>query len=374
MRKTYLAKSETWIHAEMRNSRRYRKIVLTTRKENLDLFPWPSIFMPADLPRFSTAWWKDRLARRLLGRESYLEDVCRREQVRILHAHFGYDAVWALRLKQRAHLPLVTTFHGVDLYEPETVTRFAADYARLFADGERFIVLGHRMREAAMRLGCAENKLRVIRLAVNLDEWPFSERRPLDGRIRLLFCARLIDIKGLRHILDAMKILADRNVPAELRVIGYLGPVDVPEMDHQAYVRELGIADRVRFLGYQPQEIFREELRRAHVFLQPSVTTSAGQIEGSHPTTLVEAQATGCPVIATYHADIPEAVRNGETGLLVEEKKPDQIAEKVRWLLEHEDALREFGRNARRHIELNYNAETENGKLESLYDELLAMR
>jgi colanic acid/amylovoran biosynthesis glycosyltransferase len=328
--------------------------------------------MPADLPQFSMKWMRDRAGRLFFGNEPYFEEIVRRESVRILHAHFGYDAVWALRLKERTGLPMVTTFHGVDLYEPETLSQFAADYARLFVRGERFIVLGEKMRETARRLGCPAEKLRVIHLSVNLDEWPLAERAPLNGRIRLLFCARLIDIKGLRYILDAMKILADQNVPATLRVIGYLGPVDVPEMDHQAYVRELGIADRVDFLGYQPQEVFREELRRAHVFLQPSVTTESGQIEGSHPTTLVEAQATGCPVIATFHADIPEAVRDGETGLLVEEKKPGEIAEKVRWFLEHEAALREFGRNARRHVELNYNAEVENGKLEALYDDLLA--
>jgi len=370
MRKTWLGRSETWIHAEVRRARRYRKIVLTTRTENLDLFGGPRIYMPADLPRGSIQWWQDRLGRWLLRREAYFEDVVRRENVAILHAHFGYDAVWALRLKMRAGCPLVTTFHGGDLYEPATVREFAGGYHRLFHLGERFIALGENMRRALVRLGCPEEKVRVIHLAVDLDEWPYVERPPLEGVIRVLFCARLIEIKGLRYVLEAMRLLAERGVPAELTVIGYTGPADEPEMDHVAYARELGIAERVRFLGYQPPQMVREHLRRTHLFLQPSVTSRTGAIEGSHPTTLVEAQAMGCPVIGTWHSDIPEVVRDGETGWLVEEKRPDQIAVRIRWFVENPAALQEFGRRARRHIEAHYNAAIENEKLEALYDEL----
>ena len=371
MRKTYLGRSEPWIHAELRHARRYRKIVLTTRTENIDLFPWPKVFMPGRLPRLSPAWWRDRIGRRLLGREPYFEGIVERESVALLHAHFAYDAVWALPLKERTGLPMVTTFHGGGLYEDENIRLFRRDYDRLFAAGERFVVLGANMREAAIRLGCPEEKIRVIHLAVDLDEWPFQQRPPFEGRLRLLFCARLIEIKGLRYVLEALKLLGDSGVDVELTVIGYVGDTDVREMDHEACVREAGIAERVTFLGFQPQERFREELLRAHVFLQPSVTTAAGQIEGSHPTTLVEAQASGCPVIATHHSDIPEVVLDGATGWLVQEKQPEEIASKIEWFARHPQSLAEFGSNARRHVESHNNAAIENEKLEALYDELL---
>ncbi len=371
MRKTYLGRSEPWIHAELRYAQRYRKIVLTTRTENLDLYPWPDIFMPAQLRRLSPAWFRDRVGRCLLGRERYLEGVVEREGVALLHAHFAYDAVWALPLKERTRLPMVTTFHGGGLYEDENVELFRSDYDRLFATGERFIALGGNMREAAIRLGCPEEKIRVIHLAVDLDEWPFQQRPPLEGRLRLLFCARLIEIKGLRYVLEALKLLADAGVDVDLTVIGYVGDTDVREMDHEAYVRESGLQERVTFLGFQPQERFREELRRAHVFLQPSITTTVGQIEGSHPTTLVEAQASGCPVIATHHSDIPEVVRDGVSGWLVQEKRPEEIAAKVQWFARHPESLAEFGANARQHVETHNNAAVENEKLEAVYDELL---
>lgn len=371
MRRTYLGRSETWIHAELRNARRFRKIVLTTRVENLDLFPWPSIYMPAELKRFSWRWWRDRLGRFLLRRDPYFEDIVKRKRVVLLHAHFGYDAVWALALKKRTGLPLVTTFHGHDLYDPETVQQFGRRYQELFRRGERFIVLGENMRRAILNLGCPAEKVRIIHLCVNLAEWPFAERGSMARGIRLLFCGRLVEVKGLRYVLEAMKILAAGGLRAELRVIGYAGNGGAADMDYKAFVRELGIEGRVHFLGYQPPRSVREEMRRTHIFLQPSVTTAQGTKEGAHPTTLVEAQATGCAVIATFHSDIPEVVLDGKTGLLVEEKKPEQIAEKVQWFVEHPEALAEFGRNARRHVEQNYNAKVENEKLEAMYEELL---
>lgn len=372
IRKTYLARSETWIHTELRAGKRYARIVLTTRTENLDRFPWPEVYQPADLPRLTPAWWADRLGQRLFGRLPYLAGIVRRRRVALLHAHFGYDAVWALPIAQATGRPLVTTFHGGDMYEPDVVEQFAAAYRKLFSLGRRFIVLGENMRARIIHLGCPPEKVCILHLAVDPDEWPLTPRPPIQDAIQLLFCARLTEVKGLRYVLEAMKLLKERNVPAVLTVIGYVGETDVAEMNHPAYVRDLGIEERVRFLGYQPPERFREELQRAHVFLQPSVTTASGIIEGAHPTTLVEAQSSGCPVIATRHSDIPEAVRDGHTGWLVDERHPEQIADRVQWFREHPEALHAFAAQARRHVEERHNLRTEAARLEALYDEVLS--
>src|SRR5206468_10582768 len=82
----------------------------------------------------------------------------------------------------------------------------------------------------------------------------------------------------------------------------------------EALARELGIGDEVVFLGAQPHARFREELLRAHLFLSPSVTAADGDTEGGAPVGIIEASATGMPVVATRHADIPEVIRHGETG------------------------------------------------------------
>jgi colanic acid/amylovoran biosynthesis glycosyltransferase len=368
MRRTFLARSETWIYVELRHGHRYPRVVLTTRTENLDLFPWPRVFMPADLPRFSSAWWRDRLGRSLLAREPYFERVVRDEGVSLVHAHFAYDAVWALPLCRRTGLPLVTTFHGADVYNPNVVRSFRAAYAQLFARGARFLALGRRMLDRAVQIGCPCEKLRLVRLSVDVDEFAFSPRPPVRDRLVLLFCGRLIEVKGLRYVIEAMARLKAMGTPAELRVIGYADP---PDQDYPALARDLGVSDCVAFLGYQPPAAVRRQMVQAHVFVQPSVTTANGIMEGAHPVTLIEAQATGCPVIATRHSDMPDAMCDGETGWLVDERQPEQIAERARWFWDRREDLDAFGRRAREYVVANHNAAVEGRNLEAIYDEVL---
>ena len=367
MRKTYLGRSEVFIYNEMLFSERYDRVVLTTRQENLDIFPWPKVFMPADLPRLHVDWVNDRLSRMLFGRELYFERVCREENVRVLHPHFAYDSVWAMPLKKATGLPMVTSFHGADIYNQANVDPLREEYDELFERGEAFIAMGARMRQRAIDLGCPPERVHIVHYSVNVDDHPFNPRRPIEDKLVLLFCARLIEVKGLRYVIEAMPILKERGVPVEFRAIGYADP---PDMDYPALAEELGVADCVTFLGYQPPTRVREEMANCHVFIQPSVTTHDGIIEGAHPTTFCESQAIGCPVIGTRHSDIPEVVREGETGWLVDEKKPEQIADKVQWFYEHPDGLQAFGRRAREHIESRHNAVTEGRKLEDIYAEL----
>ncbi len=374
MRKTWLARSEAWIHAELRYGTRYPRIVLTTQTMHLNQFAWPKIFMPADLKRFSRAWLDDRLGRLLFGNEHYFERVVRREGVGLLHVHFGYDGVWALPLKERTGLPMVVAFHGGDMYEPDNLARFREDYARLFALGECFTVQGENMRRNLAAIGCPPEKIRLIHHSVDPNEWPYLDRPPIENEIRLLFCARLIPIKGLRYVLDAMKVLKDRSLPARLRVIGYYAETDPPEVDYEAHVRELGIEGCVDFLGYQPHSAFREELKSAHIFVQPSVTLRGQVLEGGHPFTIIEAESSGCPVIGTRHSDLPEAIPDGVAGFVVDERAPDQIADRVQWFHENPDQLRIIGRQARGHVERQHNAKVEAERLETLYDEILGRK
>jgi len=368
MRKTWLGRSEVFIYNEALFSERYDRIVLTTRTENLDRFPWPRIFMPADVPRFSVRWLDDRIGRMVFRREAYFETVCREQRARVLHPHFAYDAVWALPLKKARGLPMVTSFHGADIYNQRTVDLLREEYDELFERGERFLAMGSRMRDRAIALGCKPERIRVVHYSVDVATHPFRPRPPVTDRLTLLFCARLIEVKGLRHIIEALPVLREQRVPVELRVIGYADP---PDMDYPALAARLDVADLVKFLGYQPPPRVREEMATCHIFLQPSVTTRDGIIEGAHPTTLCESQAIGCPVIATRHSDIPEAVLDGVTGRLVDEKKPEQIAEAVKWFWDHPGEIAAYGRRAREHVEKRHNAVVEGRKLESVYDEVL---
>ena len=105
--------------------------------------------------------------------------------------------------------------------------------------------------------------------------------------------------------------------------------------------------------------------------MQPSVTAQNGDSEGGAPTTLLEAQACGVPVVSSLHADIPEVVLDGTSGFLVPERDSDSIAERLESLITHQEICATMGKEGRKHIELNYNISKEIVKLETVYDNLL---
>ncbi|MGR3293018.1 MAG: glycosyltransferase, partial [Candidatus Scalindua sp.] len=106
---------------------------------------------------------------------------------------------------------------------------------------------------------------------------------------------------------------------------------------------------------------------KSHIFLSPSVTAADGDTEGGSPVGITEAQATGMPVVATYHADIPEVVLDGKTGYLSPERDVEALAQNLEKLVSNSERWGEFGYNARRHIEEEYNVRTQIRKLEDIY-------
>jgi glycosyltransferase involved in cell wall biosynthesis len=141
--------------------------------------------------------------------------------------------------------------------------------------------------------------------------------------IRLLYVGRLVPVKGLKYLLQALKQLLDGGLPVELRLIG--DGYQKPYLESLA--EEMGITKQVSFLGRVPfgPELFRA-YRESHIFVLPSLS------EGI-PKTLLEAMASGLPIVATRVGGIPDVVKDGETGLLVEPRSPEQIAQAVERLV-----------------------------------------
>jgi colanic acid/amylovoran biosynthesis glycosyltransferase len=139
----------------------------------------------------------------------------------------------------------------------------------------------------------------------------------------------------------------------------------------EALVQELGIADEVLFLGAQPHVRFREELLRCHLFLSPSVTAADGDTEGGAPVGIIEARATGMPVVATTHADIPEVICHGKTGWLAPERDVAELTSHLAGLLSQPETWPAMGERGHRHIEAQYNLSVQAQRLESIYDELM---
>lgn len=105
-------------------------------------------------------------------------------------------------------------------------------------------------------------------------------------------------------------------------------------------------------MGYKPNNIFMKKEANAHIFMLPSITAQNGDTEGGAPVAILEAQATGLPVISSYHADIPKVVVDGKSALLAPERDVEKLAKHLEYLIEHPDVWGAMGRIGREHVEL----------------------
>ncbi len=366
----YLGLTETFIHDYITAFTRVRPVVIARRVENLEGFPLPpSASLRVSPPRRGgTAWAVSALRRRLRGGEPHLEEVLAREDIRLLHAHFGPAACPLTELKSRIRRPLVTSFYGYDASAAAVVEEFRDGYRRLFDRGAIFLVEGTAMRGKLESLGCPTEKLRIQRIGIDPARYRFRVREdPGGGPVVLLQCGRMVPKKGYGISLRALAEARRRDPRLELRVIG-----DGPERASiERSIRDLGLGKAVTLLGARPRSVFLEELDRAHLYLQPSHTGPDGDSEGGAPTTLLEAQAAGAPVLTSRHADIPEVVREGESALLSGEGDSGALAANMLELAGHPERWPSMGRAGREHVECHHDVRRLTAGLEQLYTKLM---
>jgi colanic acid/amylovoran biosynthesis glycosyltransferase len=362
----YLGLTETFIHEYLAAFGRIRPVVIAKRFENLDLFAAPAgVRLYRCPPRRGTpAWAVAALRRRLGAGRAPLEKILAREGVRLIHAHYGPTACGLLDVRRRTRLPLVTSFYGYDASMTPVIEEFGSLYRRLFDIGDAFLVEGTSMRSKLEALGCPSSKLRLQRIAIDPMRYRFREREdPGSGPLTLLLCGRLVPKKGcdiaLRALAEARR--GDRRL--RLRILG-----DGPERSAiEALIRELELDDAVTLLGRRPRGTFIEELDRAHIYIQPSRTAADGDSEGGAPTTLLEAQACGLPIIATRHADIPQIVRENDSALLCEEADVGALAACISVLSSSPRRWPSMGRAGRVHVEARHDVRRLATELEILY-------
>ena len=362
----YLQANNIWIYAQLTHLTRYRPIVLTQERLNAEEFaaaPVYSAELFTPLKRLA-----NRLSRRLTGMYAFYPEILEREGARLLHAHFGHQGCRCLRTRRATGLPMVTSFYGYDASRDQADPRWRRIYRELFAEGDCFLAEGGAMARRLEEVGCPQTKVRVHHLGVCLDEIKFKPRAPDEGRIRFLICAHFREKKGIPYALQALaRARAMKGFSCELVLVG-----DGPEKGNiERLLHESSLAEITSMRGSLSYPEVLGEISRCHLLMQTSVTARDGDSEGGAPVILLDAQAAGMPVIATRHADIPEYVRDEQSGLLAPEKDVEALAGCIIRLVDNPDRWSEMGKAGRRHIAEQYNAETQGVRLESIYDELL---
>jgi glycosyltransferase involved in cell wall biosynthesis len=269
-----------------------------------------------------------------LGRRevAWVQGVIEAERAHVVHVHTFQSHVLGARAALRAGVPSLRTEHDTRYYhDPSTspFTRWALRRTQVDVTCSEW-VREHVARTAPW----AAEKLVVVRNGVDADAFaPRPELAPTEGPLRFVLHCRLEPAKQPDVVVRAVS-----RVPgARLDVVG-TGSM-LPELER--LVRELGVSDRVRLLGYQPDP--REAIARADVAISGSRHESLGLA-------VLEALSMGKPVVAFAVGGIPEIVRDGQTGWLVGEPTAGAL-ERALLALPERAKLRRMGEAARRFVD-----------------------
>lgn len=275
----------------------------------------------------------------------------------------GYPASW---LQQRHGLPYGVIVHGAELLLLEAKVRrsaFKRWTARQLLGRSAVVVANSRwtadLAQTVLRsLGCEAlaADVRVVPLGTTptrfrpkLDTTGLKQKYRLDGGPFVLTVARLDYHKGIDTVIRALPAVR-AAYPTTRYVVAGIGAY-MPYLER--LVADLGLSDAVRFLGFVPDDELPALYNLASLFVMASRRHEL-LVEG-FGISLLEASASGLAVIGGRTGGVPEAVRDGETGMLVDPDDPDAVAEGIKQLLGNEELRTRMGAAGRRAVERYYN-------------------
>jgi colanic acid/amylovoran biosynthesis glycosyltransferase len=362
----FVGRTTNWLYDHLRHLPRYRPVVFCDELVHRDEFP------ELEAWRLDPRSLKRRIWRRLAGDRLYPSDLWRVRKLapRVLHSHFGDQAVEDLGLQKALGIPWIAAFYGADIYELGPQAEWQAKYAHVFSKAARVLALGPRMKTQLESIGCPAEKVAIHPLGVDAENLPSSGRALQKGEtLKILFAGTLREKKGVPYLLEAVALARRRGVPLDLHLVGDAGGRPADRETKEAIFRQigqLGLEDVVTLRPYLP---FRELVvlaLRLHVFVVPSVTAADGDAEGT-PFVLQQMMATGMPAIATAHSDIPYLF--GEHAhLLVPERDAGAIADRLQCYAENPDRIIQDGAKMRDQIRHAFDVRKCAAHLSDLYD------
>ncbi len=250
----------------------------------------------------------------------------RTESPAVVLCHFGATAIELAPLLLQQKVPVVAHFNGIDLSSSVRRPRYRRELARYAPHFSACVVVADYMAEWLHSHGVPNDQIHKIPYGV-----PFTDIQPAidvdEQPCKFLMVGRLTPKKRPDLSIRAFAACVRDAPQSTLTVIG-AGPM---EEECREIAEDLGVTERVEWLGVQPFDVVKRHLASASAFVQHSVTAESGDKEG-WPVAVAEAAGTGLPIVSTRHASIPEQVDHGVTGLLCDEGDWESMAEHMRVL------------------------------------------
>ncbi|UCC32133.1 MAG: glycosyltransferase family 4 protein [Phycisphaerales bacterium] len=285
--------------------------------------------------RYAGATWFDFV------QAAYLLRWARKKRVDHLHVHFGTEeATVALLAHILGGLSFSLAVHAVDIFRRDVDRALLARKV----NASRFTVANTDFNRRFLIENLPHVEASNIRLSYNgvdLDRFKPSDRRRRPCTI--LAIGRLVEKKGFIHLIHAVRRLCDQGMSLKCKIAG-----EGPEKRRlKQEIEGHGLASHIVLTGPLQHGQVRELMQRYSCFVLPCVRARDGNMDGI-PNVLLEALASGCPVVSTRVSAIPEIIEDGVSGLLVEPGDVQGLAQAVRRILTDGDLAGSLSQSGRR--------------------------
>lgn len=283
--------------------------------------------------------------------EHVLSKSLKQRKVDVVLAEYGTTGASLVNVCRSNKIPLVAIFHGADASVNDLIENYKDRYTQLFSYAGKIIAVSKAIAGKLIEIGCPEDKIVYSPCA---PDNRFLEIQPT-FRERKSFVAigRFVDKKAPYYTILAIKKVAEKYPDIRL----YFGGDGELFYLCENLVRYFKLEKNVHLLGVIKPEKFVQILTNVSGFLQHSITSANGDMEGT-PVAVLEASAAGVPVIATRHGGIIDVIKENETGLLVDEHDVDGMVEQIIKLIENPDLRNQLGRNGKENISHNFSMQS----------------
>jgi glycosyltransferase involved in cell wall biosynthesis len=294
-----------------------------------------------------------------------------------LHSYFFYEqSLFALVASRLLGVP-----RGISCYADHMLSDYPLKVVKLHLQHSDVLVATSR-RIAAELLTIEPVALPAVLTKANaIDTASFARHpggvRDGDRTLRLLCVCRIDPKKGIEYLLSAVRLLLDRGLPVQLRIVG---APDAHCAAAQAYSRSLaaqgvrdGLDHAVGFVGQRSHAEIRGELMRASVFIAPYVDLANGDKDGI-PTAVLEAMASACAIVATNAGSLSEVIDDGEQGLMVPQRDALALADALHRLADDAALAERLGAGALERVRREYDIAKTEIRLHERIREAIAAR
>lgn len=345
--------SETFIYRQIRALGKYSISLLGFRFQNHSMFPLTNV-AHIHIPTFTNV--ADRVIsgaiRRFLRIDlpfSFLAGfgvrrLFNKNRIDVVHAHYGWNGIAILPFVKHFNIPLVVSFHGADASYSLKKEKYRKQLPDLF-DYASFIILCSPYMLNNLPLRQHVDKVRIVPYGIDIDLFSPVHRQASKNKVKILHVGRIVSKKGVPDLIRVFAKLHNRFPFVELQVIG--GGKQLEDCKELAI--SLGLGDQILFSGPKPNDVVLAALKHCDIFVLNSRTDDQGDQEGL-PNGLLEAMSCAKAVVSTYHAGIPDAIKDDVNGLLVNEKDNHQLFEALVRLMNDNELRDRLGKEARKTI------------------------